>query len=71
MSNIEKIVADALLLQTEEKIELIEKLLVSFYPLSEGLEKLWSDESEERIESYENGHLPILEQEETFAKYKK
>ncbi len=71
MSNIEKIVADALSLKSEEKIELIEKLLVSFYPLSDGIDKLWSDESEERIDSYENGHLPILEQEETFAKYKK
>lgn len=71
MSNIEKIVSEALALESKEKIELIDKLLASFYTLSEGVEKIWNDETRERISSYENGNLPSFDEEKTFAKYKK
>ena len=71
MSNINKILSEALALESTEKLELIDKLLASIYPVSKGVEVLWSDESEERIVSYENGNIPSLDEDTTFAKYKK
>jgi len=71
MSNINEILSEALALESTEKLELIDKLLASIYPVSKGVEVLWSDESEERIVSYENGNIPSLDEDTTFAKYKK
>jgi len=71
MSNINEILSEALALESTEKLELIDKLLASIYPVSNGVEVLWSDESEERIVSYENGNIPSLDEDTTFAKYKK
>ena len=70
MSDIEKILTEALALESIAKLELIDKLLASFYPLNTGVEKVWADEAEERIVTHENGHLPSIDEEATFAKYK-
>ncbi len=71
MSDIEKILREALAFESTEKLKLIDKLLASFYPLNEGVEKVWADEAEERIGSHENGHLPVIDEENTFSKYKR
>ena len=71
MSNINEILLEALALESTEKLELIEKILASFYPVSQGVEVLWNDETEERIGPYKNGNLPAMDEESTFAKYKK
>lgn len=71
MSSINKVLVEALALESTEKLELIDKLLASFYPVSKGVEILWSNEAEERISTYENGTLPTIDLETTFAKYKR
>jgi hypothetical protein len=71
MSNIDKLLSEALGLQSTEKLELIDKLLASVYPVSKGVEVLWGDEAEERISSYAKDNLPSIDEEATFAKYKK
>jgi hypothetical protein len=45
--------------------------LASVYPVSKGVEVLWGDEAEERISSYAKDNLPSIDEEATFAKYKK
>ena len=71
MSNINEILSEALALESTEKLQLIDKVLASIYPVSKGVEVLWADESEERINSCDNGNLPEITEETTFAKYKK
>ena len=71
MSNIDKLLAEALVDESTEKLQLIDKLLASVYPISKGVEVLWSNESEERIDSYLNGNIPTIDEETTFAKYKR
>jgi hypothetical protein len=71
MPNIDKLLSEALIGESTEKLQLIDKLLASVYPVSKGVEVLWSNEAEERIESYENGNIPTIDEETTFAKYKK
>jgi len=71
MSNIDEILSEALALKSTEKLKLIDKILASIYPVSQGVEELWNTESEERISSYSNGNIPLLDEESTFAKYKK
>ena len=71
MSNIDKLLSEVLADESTEKLEFIDKLLASVYPVSKGVEVLWSNEAEERIFTYENGNIPTIDEEITFAKYKK
>ncbi|CAA6804285.1 MAG: Unknown protein [uncultured Sulfurovum sp.] len=71
MSNIDKILLEALALESTEKLQLIDKILASFYVENKGVESVWNDEVEERIGTYENGNLPEIHEADTFAKYKK
>ena len=71
MSNIDKLLSEALAHESTEKLQLIDKVLASVYPVSKGVEVLWSNEAEERISTYENGNIPTIDEETTFAKYKK
>ena len=71
MSNIDKILLEALALESTEKLQLIDKILASFYVENKGVESVWNDEVEERIGTYENGNLPEIDEADTFAKYKK
>lgn len=71
MSNTDKILEEALALGTIEKLELMDKLLLSFYPISQGVEALWKEEAQERLSSYEKGNIPIIDEENTFSKYKR
>ncbi|HIP51139.1 MAG TPA: hypothetical protein EYG94_03540 [Campylobacterales bacterium] len=71
MSNIDELLLEALTFESTEKLELIDKILASVYPVSKGVEELWNTESEERIDSHLKANLPSLDEESTFAKYKK
>lgn len=69
MSSIDKILSEALALTSSEKLQLIDALLDSVYPTNEGVDKVWNDESEERLVTYQNGNLPSIDEETTFIKY--
>ncbi|HIQ27902.1 MAG TPA: hypothetical protein EYH42_05335 [Sulfurovum sp.] len=70
MSDIEKIFSDILALNTEDKLRLADKILVSLYPVNHGVDMVWEEEAEERISAFKAGHLPVVGEEELFAKYK-
>ena len=71
MSNINKILSDMSSLSSNEKLQLVDKILTSFYPSNKGVEQEWKRESEERILSYEKGSLPTLNENDVLSKYKK
>lgn len=71
MSKIDKLLSEVLVLETNEKLTLIDSLLASIYPVSQGVEILWSEEGEERLQSHAQGNLPSLDEETTFDKYKR
>lgn len=70
MSNMDTILSEALALESFEKLQLIEKILASFYVENKGVEAEWNNEVEERLNTYANGNLPDISEEETFSKYK-
>ncbi|CAA6815612.1 MAG: Unknown protein [uncultured Sulfurovum sp.] len=70
MVNMDKILLEALALESSEKLQLIDALLASVYPVNKGVEKVWNDEVEERLITYNKGNLPSIDEETTFAKYK-
>jgi hypothetical protein len=71
MSKVDKLLSEVLLLETREKLTLVDSLLASIYPVSQGVETLWSEEGEERLRSHEKGLLPTIDEETTFDKYKR
>ena len=71
MSTIDKILSDMSSLNADEKLQLVDKVLTSFYPNNKGVEQEWERESEERIRSYEKGSLPTLNATDVLSKYKK
>jgi len=69
MSDIDKILVDILPLNTEDKLQLTDKILASFYPKNYGVDKVWEQEAEERIIAYTQGQLLAIDEKELFTKY--
>ena len=60
---------DVMVLETMQKLELIDELLKSLDVPDKNIDELWAIESESRIEAYQNGLLKSRPIEEVFAKY--
>jgi len=71
MSSLDKIIADILPLNTNDKLILIDTILASLYPRNKGVEKLWEEESHERIEAYREGRVMALDEDDVVQKYHK
>ncbi len=64
------IVEDALSLSMNERVELVEKLLESLDTPNAELNAIWAQESDARIEAYEEKQLTSKPLSEVLSKYK-
>lgn len=71
MSTIDKIFSEASLLNSIEKLHLIDKILTSMQPENQGVEAIWKEEAEERIAAYNQGRIPVLDEQDVLKKYHK
>lgn len=71
MLNIDKILANVLALKRDEKLQLVEQILISLHPLNKGVDATWAEEAEERVKAFEAGNIHEVDAQETFAKYDK
>ena len=71
MSAVDGVLSKVLALESSEKLQLIDKVLSSFYPTNKGVDKEWENEAEERINSHAQGSLPTLDEVDVLSKYKK
>ena len=61
-----EIINEAIKLKPQEKYLIIESLILSLNEPSKDIEKLWIEESKNRLEDYKNGNLETLSFEEVF-----
>jgi len=67
-----QILKKALSLSPIERAELIEKLFHSFeFSDREGIDSLWADEAEKRIDAFERDSLPATSSKKVFKKIEK
>ncbi|HNW60816.1 MAG TPA: addiction module protein [bacterium] len=69
ISKTEQILQDALELPPVERAELAESLLASFLlPLDKDIDALWAQETEDRIDAYEEGRIKSVSAKKVFNK---
>ena len=67
----QKLLDEALDLPTDDRMQLIDKLLQSTnIPLHSGIDKAWSEEVERRNREIENGSVKLIPGEEVIKKVK-
>lgn len=71
MSVIDKIFSEVSLLNSTEKLQLVDKILISLNPANEGVETIWKEEAEERITAYSQGRVPAIDEQDVLKKYSK
>lgn len=71
MSVIDKIFSEVSLLNDTEKLQLVDKILISLNPVNKGVETIWNEESEERITAYREGRVPAIDAQDVLKKYSK
>ncbi len=71
MSEIDKILVDVLALNSQDKLQLIDKMLASIQPTNKGVETVWKDEAEERITAYDQGRVSAVDEQNVLKKYSK
>jgi hypothetical protein len=71
MSAIDKIFSEVSLLNSTEKLQLVDKILTSLQPTNHGVETIWAEEAEERIEAYGQGRVPAIDEQDVLKKYSK
>ena len=63
-----RILADALELPPLERAELVENLLSSFeFQSRKGIDALWAQEAEDRIDAFERGEMTAIPAKDVFA----
>ena len=70
MSIPNEILKETLTLSPSKKAELIEKLLASLDEPDKEIEKLWAEETENRIDACEQGKIKSFTLREVLEKYK-
>ncbi len=70
MSTIDNLLDKALKLSPAEKAKIIDQLIKSLDQPDEEINKLWTKESESRIDAFERGDIRSHTVEEAFSKYK-
>lgn len=72
MSGIAKVFEEALSLPSDERVSLIEKLLMSLnLPIQAESDQLWTKEAERRVSQIEKGDVELIPGEEVFAKIRR
>ncbi|MGK0306254.1 MAG: hypothetical protein ACI8UG_002009 [Gammaproteobacteria bacterium] len=67
---IKNIVDDALSLSTNQRVELVEKLLESLDVPNSAINNIWVKEAEVRVRAYENNEVSSKSISEVLKKYK-
>jgi len=70
MSSPNDIYKEALSLTPKEKVKLIDKMLSSLDEPDREIDKLWSQEAEDRITAFEKGAIKTLTIKEVLEKYR-
>lgn len=70
METKENLLKELLALTPSEKAEIIDKVLKSLDEPDEKIDTLWKQESEKRIDAYDNGDISSVSVNDTFSKYK-
>lgn len=66
---IEKVLAEALSLPAEARINLVAKLLESLnLPIQAQVDRLWAEEAERRVSQIDKGEVELIPGEEVFAR---
>ena len=71
MSLIEKIFSEVSPLNSTEKLQLVDKILISLNPINTGVDKVWEEEAEERITAYSEGRVSTIDEQNVLKKYSK
>jgi len=68
-ANSDQVLKEALALGTQERAELVERLLATFQsPLDPHIDELWASEAEDRLDAYDRGELKSVPAEEVFSR---
>ena len=67
----DKILVDVLALNSTDKLQLVDKILISLNPVNKGVEATWEEEAEERVTAHKHGHVAAIDAHEVFSKYDK
>lgn len=68
-ANSEQVLKAALALETQERAELVERLLATFQsPPDPRIDELWAGEGEERLAAYDRGEIASVPAKEVFDK---
>jgi putative addiction module component (TIGR02574 family) len=68
-ANSDQVLREALALGTQERAELVERLLATFQsPPDPRIDELWAREAEERLAAYDRGELKAIPAEEVFSR---
>jgi putative addiction module component (TIGR02574 family) len=68
-ANAEKVLQEALNLPLQERAEVLQRLLAAFQePADAGLDELWTQEAEDRLDAFDRGELGSVSAEEVFAR---
>lgn len=68
----DKVIEEALSLPADERLNLIEKLLLSLnLPIDEEIDRMWAEEAEHRVSQIEEGKVKLVPGDEVFKKIRK
>jgi putative addiction module component (TIGR02574 family) len=69
---IDKVFSEALLLPSDVRMSLVEKLLASLnLPTHAEIDRLWAEEAEQRISQIDRGDVKLIPGDEVFAKIRR
>jgi len=67
-----KVFEEALLLPSDERMSLVEKLLTSLnLPIQADIDRLWAEEAERRVSQIERGEVKLVPGDKVFAKIRR
>ena len=67
-----KVFEEALSLPSDERVNLVEKLLMSLnLPIQAEIDRLWVEEAERRVTQIETGEVELIPGDEVFAKIRR
>ena len=67
-----KVFEEALLLPSDERMSLVEKLLTSLnLPIQADIDRLWAEEAERRVSQIERGEVELVPGDKVFAKIRR
>jgi hypothetical protein len=69
LPNLDSIYSDIATLSDVEKLQLIDKLLISMHPVNKGVEAVWENEAEERLSAFSEGRVPVIDEKNILQKY--